>query len=112
MSERIRDHLRSNVVGYIAIFLFCMGGTAVALDGTDTPFGRVVAPLEPYRGTFAARLLWHPLPEGWERSPGSVEPCRSTGPLAIPAELFEHRASEVEAQPCPEEGVELCGRKA
>lgn len=62
------------------------------LETTDTPFGRVVAPLEPYRQTFAARLLWSPLPEGWERSPGSVPPCLSSGPLAIPGALFEHRA--------------------
>jgi len=33
MSQRIRAHLRSNVVGYIAIFLFAMGGTAFAIDG-------------------------------------------------------------------------------
>jgi len=30
MSTRIREHLRSNVVGYIAIFLFAIGGTAYA----------------------------------------------------------------------------------
>ena len=30
MSERIRTHLRTNVVGYIAIFLFAIGGTAYA----------------------------------------------------------------------------------
>ena len=29
-SSRIRDHIRSNVVGYIAIFMFAMGGTAYA----------------------------------------------------------------------------------
>src|SRR4051794_26929421 len=63
-----------------------------ALETTDTPFGRVVAPLEPYRRTFAARLLWSPLPEGWERSPRSVPSCLSSGPLAIPGALFEHRA--------------------
>jgi len=63
-----------------------------ALEGSDTPFGRVVAPLEPHRQTFAARLLWSPLPEGWERSRRSVPPCRSSGPLAIPGALFEHRA--------------------
>jgi hypothetical protein len=64
----------------------------LALDTGDTPFGRVVAPLEPYRQTFAARLLWSPLPEGWERSPYSLPPCLSSGPLAIPGALFEHRA--------------------
>lgn len=63
-----------------------------ALETSDTPFGRVVAPLEPYRRTFAARLLWSPLPQGWERSSGATPPCRSAGPLAIPAELFEHGA--------------------
>jgi hypothetical protein len=63
-----------------------------ALETSDTPFGRVAAPLEPYRQTFAARLLWSPLPEGWERSAGAVPPCQSSGPLAIPGALFEHRA--------------------
>jgi chorismate-pyruvate lyase len=63
-----------------------------ALETSDTPFGRVVAPLEPYRRTFEARLLWSPLPEGWERASESAPPCRSSGPLAIPGELFEHRA--------------------
>ncbi len=30
MSRAIRQHLRSNVVGYIALFCFAMGGTAYA----------------------------------------------------------------------------------
>jgi hypothetical protein len=34
----IREHLRSNVVGYVALFCFAMSGTAVALDGRDTVF--------------------------------------------------------------------------
>jgi chorismate-pyruvate lyase len=63
-----------------------------ALETSDTPFGRVVAPLEPYRQTFAARLLWSPLPVGWEHSLNTVPPCLSSGPLAIPGALFEHRA--------------------
>lgn len=62
------------------------------LETSDTPFGRVVAPLEPYRQTFAARLLWHPLPEGWERSLDHAPACLSSGPLEIPGALFEHRA--------------------
>jgi hypothetical protein len=33
MSARIRAHIRSNVVGYVAIFLFAIGGTASAVDG-------------------------------------------------------------------------------
>jgi hypothetical protein len=33
MERRITNHIRSNIVGYIALFLFAMGGTAYALDG-------------------------------------------------------------------------------
>jgi hypothetical protein len=33
MQHRIRDHIRSNIVGYIALFCFAMGGSAYALDG-------------------------------------------------------------------------------
>ncbi|MEW6036969.1 MAG: hypothetical protein AB1648_01760 [Pseudomonadota bacterium] len=62
------------------------------LDATDTSFGKAVAPLEPYRQTHAARLLWSPLPDGWAvagRVDSTVQPGRR---LAIPAELLEHRA--------------------
>jgi hypothetical protein len=38
MQARIRDHIRSNIVGYIAIFLFAMAGSAYALDGSNTVF--------------------------------------------------------------------------
>jgi hypothetical protein len=38
MSARLREHFRSNVVGYIALFCFAMSGTAVALDGSNTVF--------------------------------------------------------------------------
>src|ERR687887_1655273 len=38
MSTRIRNHLQSNVVGYIALFLVLTGGTAYALDGSNTVF--------------------------------------------------------------------------
>jgi hypothetical protein len=61
------------------------------LDTTDTPFGKVVQPLEPYRQTFAVRLLWSPLPEGWERRSIAPSPATS-GVLMIPDALFEHRA--------------------
>jgi len=60
------------------------------LDTTDAPFGRVVAPLEPYRRTFSMTLLWSPLPAGWERD--SPLPAAAGRVLAIPAALFEHRA--------------------
>ena len=61
------------------------------LDRTDTPFGTVVRPMEPYRRTFAVKLLWAPLPDGWEH-----EPAKAVGDsgrtLVIPDALFEHRA--------------------
>lgn len=61
------------------------------LGTTDAPFGKVVQPLEPYRQTFAVRLLWSPLPDGWER--GSIAAVTATtGVLTIPDALFEHRA--------------------
>lgn len=61
------------------------------LDTTDTPFGKVVRSLEPYRQTFVAKLLWSPLPDGWEL--GAIPASTATGTLlAIPDALFEHRA--------------------
>src|SRR3954451_4119480 len=33
MEGRIANHIRSNIIGYIALFLFAMGGSAYALDG-------------------------------------------------------------------------------
>jgi hypothetical protein len=38
MANRISEHLRGNIVGYIALFLALTGGTAYALDGTNTVF--------------------------------------------------------------------------
>ena len=60
-----------------------------ALAETDTPFGKVVAPLEPFRQTIAASLLWSPM--------ASNITCAShASPLALahalPAEIFQHRA--------------------
>jgi hypothetical protein len=60
------------------------------LDTTDTAFGRVVQPLHFQRHTLSATLLWSPLPEGWEMGAGL--PAGSSGELAIPPALIEHRA--------------------
>lgn len=38
------------------------------LDTTDTPFGKVVAPLRPTRTTLEMTLLWSVLPTGWEQA--------------------------------------------
>ena len=61
------------------------------LETTDTPFGRAVQSLEPYRQTFSATLLWSPLPEGWERA-SSTLPAATNHALVAPDKLFEHRA--------------------
>jgi hypothetical protein len=61
------------------------------LDTTETPFGRAVQRLAPYRRTLEVRMLWAPLPEGWERQPRQAAAAASV-PLAIPDALFEHRA--------------------
>jgi hypothetical protein len=61
-----------------------------SLETTDTPFGRAVADLKPFRRTFAAETLWKPLEAGWEmRAPGPDHPGET---LAIPDRIFEHRA--------------------
>jgi hypothetical protein len=60
------------------------------LETTDTPFGRAIADLKPFRQTFAVEVLWKPLDDGWEqRPPPADHPDQA---LAIPAHLFEHRA--------------------
>ena len=60
------------------------------LDTTDTAFGRAVQPLHFHRQTLSAKLLWSPLPEGWEM--GIPAPEISPGKLAIPDQVIEHRA--------------------
>ena len=62
------------------------------LETTTTPFGKAVQDLHPYRRTFAATVLWRPLPEGWETKPLPTLPPAAAGSLPIPDALFEHRA--------------------
>ena len=62
------------------------------LETTSTPFGRVVQELHPYRRTFAATVLWWPLPEGWETRPMALPPQNAAKSLVMPDALFEHRA--------------------
>jgi chorismate-pyruvate lyase len=61
-----------------------------SLDTTDTAFGRAVQTLHFHRQTLSAKLLWSPLPEGWEM--GVQTPEISTGRLPIPYHVIEHRA--------------------
>lgn len=60
------------------------------LETTETPFGKAVQPLEPYRRTLAVKQLWSPLPEGWETYRRKRAARRAA--LVIPAALFVHRA--------------------
>jgi chorismate-pyruvate lyase len=60
------------------------------LETTDTPFGRVVQPLQPTRENFASILHWHPLETGWETT--VPKPDHPNRPLEIPEHVLEHRA--------------------
>jgi hypothetical protein len=60
------------------------------LETTDTPFGKAVQSLRPNRQTFAVKIFWWPLPQGWETQ--AFPAVDNGGTLAIPEVLFEHRA--------------------
>lgn len=57
---------------------------------TDAPFGRAVQALKPFRRNFSVEILWKPLPDGWEMGP--PPPDRPEAALAVPWQLFQHRA--------------------
>ena len=61
------------------------------LDTTDIPFGKVVRELTPYRRTTEARLLWSPLPAGWELRRPPRSPAGAAR-LVIPKEVMVHTA--------------------
>lgn len=64
------------------------------LETTQTPFGKAVQGLQPFRRTIDARILWSPLPQGWESK--SADPNAATaapdGTVVIPHDIFMHRA--------------------
>lgn len=64
------------------------------LDGGDTPFGAVVAPLGIARRTLSAEQLWKPLADGWEMFRDAEAADRSLP--SVPAELIRHRAVVVD----------------
>ncbi len=61
-----------------------------ALDTSDIAFGRAVQALNFQRRTLSAKLLWSPLPEGWEMAP--AKPAAAGGSLDVPTAILEHRA--------------------
>lgn len=62
------------------------------LETTDTPFGKAVQPLHPYRRTFAVTMLWTPLPRGWEQQRRPRFESLRRRMLALPKDVFQHRA--------------------
>jgi hypothetical protein len=66
------------------------------LTTTDTPFGRAVRDLKPIRENLSVEMLWKPLPDGWEMGPPPAE--RPDATLAMPWEIFQHRAIIYNAQ--------------
>ena len=60
------------------------------LDTTEASFGRAVQALNFRRRALSAKLLWLPLPEGWET--GAPVPDRSPAMLQVPDAVLEHRA--------------------
>lgn len=71
------------------------------LDTTDTPFGRAVQPLRPYRRTIEVATLWSPLPRGWEQQRRVRFAWRRRAILAIPEHVFRHRAVLFTAEHVP-----------
>jgi chorismate-pyruvate lyase len=60
------------------------------LANSDTSFGRVVASLNFRRQTLDAKLLWSPLPEGWDM--GTSLPRSKSRTLLVPEQVLQHRA--------------------
>ncbi|QEL57942.1 hypothetical protein FYK34_17295 [Chromobacterium paludis] len=60
------------------------------LDSTDTPFGTAVRALNFTRRTESAKLLWSPLPAGWETRP--LPAATGKAGLEIPEQVLQHRA--------------------
>jgi chorismate-pyruvate lyase len=63
-----------------------------ALDTTNIAFGRAVQELQFRRQTLSAKLLWSPLPEGWEMGAAPGPARRASARLQIPPEVLQHRA--------------------
>jgi hypothetical protein len=61
------------------------------LESSDIAFGRAVAALHFQRHTLAVKLLWSPLPDGWDMA-ASVAPEAGARELQVPHEVLQHQA--------------------
>jgi len=60
----------------------------IDLESTERPFGVVVRPLNFQRRTLSSRLLFQPLPPGWE----AADPAGFDVPISMPPNVLQHRA--------------------
>lgn len=60
------------------------------LNTSDVAFGRAVQSLKFTRTNLSAKLLWSPLPEGWEMA--ASLPAPGTSSLTLPPFVLEHHA--------------------
>jgi hypothetical protein len=67
-------------------------GMNAQLEGSDTPFGKVVGALHFQRHTISATLLWQPLPPGWDTDSSAAPASKGGATLTVPAAVLEHRA--------------------
>lgn len=75
-----------------------------ALDTTETPYGKVIAPLAPRRQTLDVAILWQVLPKEWATRPPPDDHPDET--LDVPLILFEHDALVFDAANRPLAEVE------
>jgi len=62
------------------------------LETTQTPFGKAIAPLQPWRRTVDAKILWSPLPAGWEMKTAPDAAREDAGGIDVAPDIIEHRA--------------------
>lgn len=60
----------------------------IDLESTERPFGVVIRPLGFQRRTLSSRLLFQPLPPGWE----AADPRGFDVPVSVPPNVLQHRA--------------------
>jgi hypothetical protein len=61
------------------------------LETTDIAFGRAVQALHFQRHTVSAKLLWSPLPDGWDVKPAAL-PEAGAKTLQVPHQVLQHQA--------------------